>query len=48
MPDETLTSTIRAGLVPSDAPLLDQLRALRFCLAPHTRAAVLKLTGEEP
>jgi len=36
----------RAGLVPKIAPLLDQLDALRFRLAPHTRAAVLKLAGE--
>jgi predicted nucleic acid-binding protein len=36
----------RAGLVPAVAPLLDQLQALRFRLASHTRAAVLKLAGE--
>lgn len=36
----------RAGLIPAVAPLLDQLRALRFRMAPHTRAAVLKLAGE--
>ena len=36
----------RAGLIPKIAPLLDQLDALRFRLAPHTRAAVLKLAGE--
>jgi Predicted nucleic acid-binding protein, contains PIN domain len=36
----------RAGLVPAIAPLLDQLEALRFRLAPHTRAAVLKLAAE--
>ncbi len=36
----------RAGLVGAVAPLLDQLQALRFRLAPHTRAAVLKLAGE--
>jgi predicted nucleic acid-binding protein len=38
----------RAGLVAVISPLLDQLQALRFRLAPHTRAAVLKLAGEEP
>jgi predicted nucleic acid-binding protein len=37
----------RAGLIPKVTPLLDQLDALRFRLAPHTRAAVLKLAGEE-
>lgn len=37
----------RAGLVEAVAPLLDQLQALRFRLAPHTQAAVLKLAGEE-
>lgn len=36
----------QAGLVPSLTPVLDQLQALRFRLAPHTRAAVLKLAGE--
>jgi len=36
----------RAGLVPAVAPLLDQLQALRFRLASHTRAAVLELAGE--
>jgi len=34
------------GLVTAVAPLLDQLQALRFRLAPHTREAVLKLAGE--
>jgi predicted nucleic acid-binding protein len=38
----------RAGLVSAVAPLLDKLQALRFRLAPHTRAAVLKLAGEGP
>jgi predicted nucleic acid-binding protein len=37
----------RAGLVEVVAPLLDELQALRFRLAPHTRAAVLRLAGEE-
>lgn len=36
----------QAGLVPALAPLLDQLQALRFRLAPQTRTAVLKLAGE--
>jgi len=36
----------RAGLIPTVGPLLDQLHALRFRVAPHTRAAVLKLAGE--
>ena len=36
----------RAGLVSAVAPLLDQLQALRFRLAPRTRATVLKLAGE--
>ncbi len=36
----------QAGLVPALTPVLDQLQALRFRLAPHTRAAVLKLAGE--
>ncbi|WP_129677278.1 DUF3368 domain-containing protein [Candidatus Chloroploca sp. Khr17] len=37
----------RAGLIPALRPVIDQLQALRFRLAPHTRAAVLKLAGEE-
>ena len=37
----------RAGLVEVIAPLLDRLDALRFRLAAHTRAAVLRLAGEE-
>lgn len=36
----------RAGLIPSIAPLLDQLQTLRFRIAPHTRAAVLTLAEE--
>ena len=35
-----------AGLIAEIGPMLDQLDALRFRLAPHTRAAVLKLAGE--
>lgn len=36
----------RAGLIAAVEPQLDQLDALGFRLAPHTRAAVLKLAGE--
>jgi len=36
----------RAGLVTHVGRLLDQLEALRFRLAAHTRAAVIKLAGE--
>ena len=36
----------RAGLLPALGPQLDRLQVLRFRLAPHTRAAVLKLAGE--
>jgi hypothetical protein len=36
----------RAGLIPAIAPILDQLHALRFRLASHTRSAVLALAGE--
>ena len=36
----------RAGLVPRVEPYLDRLQELRFRLASHTRAAVLKLAGE--
>ena len=38
----------RAGLISEVAPFLDQLQALNFRLASHTRAAVLKLAGEAP
>jgi predicted nucleic acid-binding protein len=38
----------RAGLIPAVGPVLDQLQALRFRLAPHTRIAVLALAGELP
>jgi predicted nucleic acid-binding protein len=37
----------KAGLIPAVKPVLNQLQALRFRLAPHTRLAVLKLAGEE-
>lgn len=36
----------RAGLIPAIAPILDQLQALRFRLASHSRSAVLALAGE--
>jgi predicted nucleic acid-binding protein len=36
----------RAGLIPAVSPLVDQLQALRFRVAPHTRRAVLALAGE--
>ena len=36
----------RAGLIAAVEPQLDRLDALGFRLAPHTRAAVLKLAGE--
>jgi predicted nucleic acid-binding protein len=37
----------RAGLIPAVKPCLDQLQALRFRLAPHTRLALLALAEEE-
>lgn len=36
----------QAGLVPSVAPLVDQLQTLGFWLDARTRAAVLRLAGE--
>jgi hypothetical protein len=36
----------RAGLIANVTSLVDQLQALRFRVAPHTRLAVLKLAGE--
>lgn len=36
----------RHGLIPTVGPFLEQLEALGFRLAAHTRAAVLKLAGE--
>lgn len=41
-----LLAAKRHGLVPAISPLLEQLDALGFRLAAHTRAAVLKLAGE--
>jgi predicted nucleic acid-binding protein len=35
-----------AGLIPAVGPFLSRLQALHFRVAPHTRAAVLKLAGE--
>jgi predicted nucleic acid-binding protein len=36
----------RSGFIPAVRPLLDELHSLGFRLAPHTRAAVLKIAGE--
>ncbi|MBM4340538.1 MAG: DUF3368 domain-containing protein [Deltaproteobacteria bacterium] len=36
----------RLGIIPAVKPLIDQLHALRFRIAPQTRAVVLKLAGE--
>ena len=41
-----LLSAKRAGLVGAMTPQLDRLQALRFHVAPQTRAAVLILAGE--
>lgn len=41
-----LVDAKRAGLISAVAPLLDELQALRFRVAPDTRAAVLKIAGE--
>jgi predicted nucleic acid-binding protein len=43
-----LLAAKRAGLIQAIRPILDQLQDLRFRLAPHTRAAVLRLAGEAP
>jgi len=43
-----LVDAKRAGLISTVEPWLDQLQALRFHLAPHTRNAVLKLADESP
>lgn len=37
----------KVGLIAQVGPVLDQLEALRFRVAPHTRAAVLQLAGEQ-
>lgn len=37
----------RAGLISEIGPQLDQLHSLGFRLAAHTRAAVLKIAGED-
>jgi predicted nucleic acid-binding protein len=42
-----LVDAKRAGLIPAVSPLLDRLHALRFRLAAPTRAAILKLAGED-
>jgi predicted nucleic acid-binding protein len=36
----------RVGLIPTVRSFIDQLQSLGFRLAPGTRAAVLRLTGE--
>ncbi|MBI4522415.1 MAG: DUF3368 domain-containing protein [Deltaproteobacteria bacterium] len=36
----------RLGIISAVAPFLDQLQSLGFRLAPHTRAAILKLVSE--
>jgi uncharacterized protein len=36
----------RAGIIPTVSPLLDQLQGLGFRLAPHTKLAILRQTGE--
>jgi len=43
-----LVDAKRSGLIPAVGLFLDQLQALRFYLAPHTRIAVLRLAGEKP
>ena len=43
-----LLAAKRAGLIPAVQAILDTLQDLRFRLAPHTRAAVLRLAGEAP
>jgi len=45
-PQGLLLDARRAGLIPAVGPFLSQLQALHFRVAPHTRAAVLKLAGE--
>lgn len=42
-----LLSAKRAGQISAIRPVIDQLQALRFRLAAHTRAAILKLADEE-
>jgi predicted nucleic acid-binding protein len=37
----------RTGLIHAVRPVLDQLQSLRFRVSSHTRAAVLKLAGED-
>lgn len=43
---ELLLDAKRAGLIQAVAPVLDELQALRFRIAPHTRQAILKRAGE--
>jgi predicted nucleic acid-binding protein len=42
-----LVKAKRQGLLDAVTPVLDRLAALRFRLAAQTRAAVLRLAGEE-
>jgi predicted nucleic acid-binding protein len=41
-----LVDAKRVGLIKAVAPVLDELQALGFRVAPHTREAVLRLAGE--
>lgn len=41
-----LVDAKRAALIDAVAPILDEMQALGFRLAPHTRSAVLRLAGE--
>lgn len=41
-----LLNAKRVGLIPAVCPLIEQLDALGFRLASHTRAAVLRMAGE--
>jgi hypothetical protein len=36
----------RIGLIDKLTPVIEQLQALNFRLAPHTREAVLRMAGE--
>ena len=42
-----LVKAKRLGLIPAVAPVLDRLSGLRFRLTGETRAAILRLVGEE-
>jgi hypothetical protein len=45
-PQGLLLDGKRAGVISAVGPFSSQLEALHFRVAPHTRAAVLKLAGE--